>query len=325
MGNVATLGALALLFSFFTGMFALRAAMSKNRTCKAAAAAAAPGEMRVSPLASLLCNGVPWTQGAAKALCKNRRMACWVREGVLLCDRKGYRTAPEQFLSAVMAGCAALAAGVGLLAQSAIAALAVPACCVAVLATAARTARDKRSEAVRELVPEALRSIETCLQSGYTLMQTFSQVAKETTGPLERAFSQAAHVLEAGRPASEALSSLRDATDISELSFVAVALQVQHESGGSMKQVLAAARDTIEGEIELKRSLRVHTAQAKLSARIVSVMPLVLVALFSVMSEGFLQPFFESAAGFALLLVAVVMQVAGVLAVRRMLSMEVAL
>ena len=194
-----------------------------------------------------------------------------------------------------------------------------------VRAMAARSVRDARQEAVRESVPEVLRSMGTCLQTGYTLMQTFDQVSREAVGPLKAAFSQAAHLLEAGRPASEALSTLRESTSIPELSFVAVALQVQHEAGGSMRQVLEAARDTVEGELELKRSLRVHTAQAKLSARIVSVMPLVLIALFSVISEGFLEPFFASPVGFALLLVAVGMQVAGIFAVRRMLSMEVAL
>ena len=74
---------------------------------------------------------------------------------------------------------------------------------------------------------------------------------------------------------------------------------------------------------ELERSLHVQTAQARLSARIVSVMPFVLVALFSLVSEGFLEPFFNSAAGVALLLVALSMQAAGVLAVRRMLRVEV--
>lgn len=40
------------------------------------------------------------------------------------------------------------------------------------------------------------------------------------------------------------------------------------------------------------------------------------------MSEGFLDPFFESAAGFALLLVALFMQAAGVILVRQMLKVD---
>ena len=84
--------------------------------------------------------------------------------------------------------------------------------------------------------------------------------------------------------------------------------------------VLEAARESVEGEIELARSLKVQTAQAKLSARIVTVMPFVLIALFSFMSPGFLDPFFASVPGMVLLALALVMQVGGVMLVRRTLA-----
>ena len=86
-----------------------------------------------------------------------------------------------------------------------------------------------------------------------------------------------------------------------QLAFVAVALDVQHQSGGSLAAVLDAARESVESEIDLARSLKEQTAQAQLSARIVTAMPFVLIALFSLMSPGSLSPFFESMAGMALL------------------------
>ena len=52
-------------------------------------------------------------------------------------------------------------------------------------------------------------------------------------------------------------------------------------------------------------------------------MPIVLVALFSLVSEYFLGPFFSSFAGMALLCIAVAMQVAGIVSVRHMLKVEV--
>ena len=91
-----------------------------------------------------------------------------------------------------------------------------------------------------------------------------------------------------------------------------------------MAQVLNAARETVESELALERSLRVQTAQAKLSARIVTVMPFLLIALFSLASNDFLAPFFTSIAGMAMLALAFSMQVAGFLLVRHMLKVEVA-
>jgi tight adherence protein B len=125
-----------------------------------------------------------------------------------------------------------------------------------------------------------------------------------------------------GATPTEALDVFRHNEAVPELAFVSVALDVQHQSGGSIAPVLESATDSVSSELDLMRSLRVQTAQAKLSAGIVTVMPFVLVALFSLMSPGFLSPFFESFVGFLLLAVALLMQAAGVLCVRHMLKIN---
>ena len=142
------------------------------------------------------------------------------------------------------------------------------------------------------------------------------------SGPLGETFGRASHVLEMGGSTEAALQVLRDGSYARELSFVAVALDVQHQSGGAMRQVLAAASDTVKGELSLRRSLRVQTAQAKLSARVVAIMPFILVAAFSLASPDFLSPFFESPVGYALLTLALAMQVGGIALVRRALVVD---
>ena len=72
----------------------------------------------------------------------------------------------------------------------------------------------------------------------------------------------------------------------------------------------------------LRRSLRVQTAQAKLSARVVAIMPFILVAAFSLASPDFLSPFFSGPVGYGLLTLAIVMQLAGIVLVRRALSVD---
>ena len=179
---------------------------------------------------------------------------------------------------------------------------------------------EMRERRMREGVPDVLRAMESCFFAGLSLMQTFQHLADEAPLPLDAMFSQAARGLEMGETPAAVLAAFRDQAGLPELSFVAIALEVQHDTGGSMKQVLAAARDSVESDLELRRSLQVQTAQAKLSARVVTAMPFVLVAVFSLITEDFLAPFFTSAVGLALLVLAITMQVAGVLSVRSMLK-----
>ncbi|CCY05144.1 putative uncharacterized protein [Eggerthella sp. CAG:1427] len=130
-------------------------------------------------------------------------------------------------------------------------------------------------------------------------------------------------VLETGGSAEDALMELKKKASESELVFLATALEIQHKTGSSMQQILEITRQSVADEIELKRTLKTQTAQAKLSAQIVTIMPFALVGLFSLLSPGFLDPFFESALGIALLLIALGMQALGILLVRRLLKVEV--
>lgn len=243
-------------------------------------------------------------------------------EGVSFCRNHGMVATCESLGSTAIVVLGVLAVAVGVVSASPVAALATPACVVAIAAALASHARDKRQEAVREAVPEALESMAACLGTGYTLLQTFEAVSKEVTGPLGETFARSAHVLEVGGSAERALDELREGAHASELAFVAVALDVQHQTGGAMRQVIDAANDTVKGELALRRSLRVQTAQAKLSARVVVIMPFVLVAAFSLASPDFLMPFFSSPFGYALLGVAIAMQALGIVLVRRALAVE---
>lgn len=237
-------------------------------------------------------------------------------------SERGIVTSGEPLVSVILACLAALGASVALALGSPVAGAAVMAVgCVGLVLYSSAT-KDKRKEEMRDAIPDALESMSVCFGSGFTLLQTFEQVSEDVGGPLGGVFARCAHMLEMGSGAREALEELRAGAQASELAFVAVALDVQHQSGGAMRQVLGAATEAVKGELALRRSLRVQTAQAKLSARVVSVMPLILILAFSLASPDFLLPFFSSPFGYALLALAVGMQAAGILLVRRALSVE---
>lgn len=245
------------------------------------------------------------------------------QRATILLGERGVSFTEEALMSLLLAGSLAVAVVGGVLLWSPTFAVAIGFIALIAAVASVRNKSEKRNLAMREQVPEALRTLCMSFRSGHSLPQTLADASKETDGYLGHLFSVAADRLEMGATTTEALSVLRSNAQLPELSFVAVALDVQHESGGSIAPVLEAATDSIEGELKLMRSLRVQTAQAKLSASIVTVMPFILVALFSIMSPDFLSPFFSSFAGMALLALALVMQLSGVMIVRRMLKVEV--
>lgn len=269
-----------------------------------------------------LRNGYGPLLGPGRFLLRSKRFAKVVGEFSHACSERGYATTAEPAASMIIAAALSFTLLVGIVTFSPIAALASLACFIALATVLASSAADKRTEKVRDAVPAAIESMSACFGSGFTLLQTFRQVADDTPGPLGKTFARCAHALEMGGSAGQVLAELRQGACASELAFVSVALDVQHQSGGAMQHVLDAAADTVKGELALRRSLRVQTAQAKLSARVVVIMPFILIAAFSLATPDFLMPFFSSPMGYALLSLAAIMQIAGIVLVRKALAVE---
>lgn len=272
--------------------------------------------------AGVLRNGFRPLLGISGYALRVRSFRLMVDELAGILRTRGYVTNPRAFGSVVLVLLAFVGLAAFLASSSVVCAAAFLLCAVLVLGGFARTAKERREAAFREEIPDVIRSLIVCFGAGMTLHQAAEHVASEFEGPTKAMFEELARILEMGGSTGEALLRLKDGALSDELAFVAVALDVQHKSGGGVVPILESAKEAAQEEMDLRRSMRVQTAQARLSARIVTIMPFVLVALFSLMSEGFLEPFFESAAGLAMLCVALIMQAAGVIAVRQMLKVS---
>ncbi len=235
---------------------------------------------------------------------------------------KGVAVSDDAALSWAFAAALGVAAVTFLLTGSVPASMAVLGCAGVCAFQGAKAKEESRRDSLRESVPEALQSLAGCFQSGLTVAQAFERQARELPGALGALFGEASSRMQLGSGVHGALEHLRRRADLPELSFVAVALDIQHQTGGSMRAILESSSAALEEQLELKRSLRVQTAQARLSARVVTVLPFVLIALFSLVSVGFLDPFFASVPGLALLAVALGLQVAGICCIRRMLAVD---
>lgn len=240
-----------------------------------------------------------------------------------LATRKGVDATPEGLTSLFVASVLIFAVLLLAVFRSFVVVLCALVLFVVVLRVLLTRAIEKERAQLREQVPDALRCMEACMHAGLSLPQTFSEVAQQIDQPARSLFARVSRDLDLGYSMNEALEHFKQVVELPELSFVAMALDVQYACGGSATPVLRSAEESISRDLDLRRSLRVQTAQAKLSAQIVSVMPFALVFVISAVDPAFLHPFFSSAQGVVLLLMAIAMLGGGVLLVRRMLAVEI--
>lgn len=270
----------------------------------------------------VLRNGVPPFGRIAGAMQAHDAFRLKCEEAASLLRRRGFRTSPRSLASLFVAGLVLVGLACSAASRSLIAGCLVLPFLVLLASALLSHGIDREREALREQVPDALRCMEACLHAGLSLPQAFSEVAAEVSSPAKEQFAQVAHDLELGYSMEEALTRFRKASVLPELGFVAMALDIQYACGGSATPILRSAEDSVASGLELRRLLRVQTAQARLSAQVVSIIPFFLLAVISVASPGFLAPFFADMQGIALFGSAIAMQLAGVVLVRRTLSVD---
>jgi tight adherence protein B len=105
--------------------------------------------------------------------------------------------------------------------------------------------------------------------------------------------------------------------------IVTTAILIQKESGGNLAEVLDKAAYVIRERFRLKRQVRVHTAQGRLTGWILSFLPIVLGILLYLVNPDNMSLLWKREVGVKLLYTAAGMTVTGALIIRKIVRMEV--
>lgn len=196
------------------------------------------------------------------------------------------------------AGCclAALACGTTLLSVVTGALLASPvaavACASAMVATivardAAHAQRERRD--VIAAMPGIYRTLSVALASGQTLAQAVSYVGAHERGPAARAFARMSLRLRCGSSTEEAVDRLAEELAAPGSELLATALVISHRTGSPLRDLLRRSAALAQRQGEFERMLGVKTAQARLSVRVVCLLPVVMICLLALISPDFQQ------------------------------------
>ena len=181
----------------------------------------------------------------------------------------------------------------------------------------------KRTNKLREQLPAVIRSMEVSLASGRSIQQAFQDAAREAKKPFKAELELTAAELVTGTPIRISMVRMKERVPVHELGLVVTAIAIQHESGGSLHELFADVSRSISESIALMRELQVKTSQARLSSRVVVVMPFAIFILIGLVSPNYYDAFFSSSVGIVAFCSAVVLDALGLLAIKRISAVEV--
>jgi len=134
----------------------------------------------------------------------------------------------------------------------------------------------KRQAKFAEQLPEFLQSLVMSLRSGFGFLQSLETVLEEAENPIKAEIERALAEVRMGRDLSDALRSLAERMDSTDLEWVVGAIDINRETGGNLSEILSTVNGTIRERGRMQRKVRTFTAEGRLSARILTVMPFLL-------------------------------------------------
>lgn len=183
--------------------------------------------------------------------------------------------------------------------------------------------RERRKARMEEQTLELLDSLVQSLRSGLSLQQALEASAEDVGRELGEEVANLLGEIRAGGGLEESLLRAADRASSPSLRLTFSALGILHGKGGDLPRVLDKLRERVYEGLQARRELRTATSQSRVSGYLVSALPLVFLAIQAAMSPSSLRPLLATPAGNLLASVALLLDGAAFLIIRRMTSPEV--
>jgi tight adherence protein B len=206
--------------------------------------------------------------------------------------------------------------------------LALVAAVVAVVGLAApfvKMLRDRklRMDKFEEQLPDAIDSMKRALRAGHPFSAAIKLVSEDMDDPVAREFELTFADINYGNDMRRAMLGLLQRMPSVTVMALVTSVLVQKETGGNLAEILDQISKVIRARFRFQRKVRSLSAEGRLSAWILAMVPFVLFAVISFLSPTYLPVLLEDPAGRKLIAFGFVMGVIGIFWIRRIIRIEV--
>jgi tight adherence protein B len=183
--------------------------------------------------------------------------------------------------------------------------------------------RNKRFEEFQEELPEGLDLMVSALRAGHSLIAAMGLVARECPDPMGAEFRSCFEEQNFGLELKTALDNLVHRVPLQDLRITTTAIMIQKESGGNLAEVLDKTAHVIRERFRLKREIRTHTAQGRITGIVLTCLPVALGLALYIVDPDMMSILWKRDIGREMLWFAGGMIVVGGLVIRHIVNMDV--
>lgn len=236
-------------------------------------------------------------------------------------ERAGVALRPGEFLVMLVSGALA-AAAIGFLLVNAAVALGMAALIFLLVPTWLSSKAEKRSALFNEQLGDTLQLMSASMRAGYGLLQAIDAVAEEAPSPTAEEFQRIKIETHLGRDLNDSLKAVAERVNSEDFRWVAEAIEIHRQIGGDLAEILDAVNETIRDRNRIRRRIKSLSAEGRISAVILSLIPIVLIFVIAIINPAYIGELPETGLGQGLIVGGIVAWIISVFWMRRIVRLQ---
>lgn len=183
--------------------------------------------------------------------------------------------------------------------------------------------RSQRMALIAQALPDALDLIARSMQAGHAFTSALQVAAQDTPPPLSNELRAVFEEINFGVATAQALQGLSNRVASDDVRYFVVAVIIQSETGGNLAEILKNTAHLVRERQKIAGVVRVLSAEGRISAIILSVLPFVLAALMSLLNPTFMSRLWTDPIGLQLVYVSLALMGMGILWMWKLIQIRV--
>ncbi len=183
--------------------------------------------------------------------------------------------------------------------------------------------RRKRLQAFEQQLPEALDLLSRALRAGHAFSAALEMIGTEMHDPVAGEFRTCFDEINFGVSLNDALLNLATRVPSTDLRYFIIAVLLQRETGGNLAELLDNLSALMRERFKLIGTIRVLSAEGRLSAWIISLLPFATAAVINLVNPKFMSILWTDELGTRMVTFAAIFAALGIFWMSRIVKIRV--
>lgn len=183
--------------------------------------------------------------------------------------------------------------------------------------------RNQRLNRFDEQLPEALEIMTRALRAGHPFNECLKLVSEDMDDPIAEEFGATFADINYGTDVRSAFLGLLERVPSMSLMVMVMSVLVQRETGGNLSEILDKIAAVIRGRFRFQRRVRTLSAEGRMSAWVLAMVPFVLFLVLMLTTPEYLPTLLDHPTGQTLIIVAFGLLMVGALWMRRVIRIDI--